>query len=516
MSNEIDLDARPETKSKPWLLSLIGLLTIGGLIAMPFIAGEPDGEKMPDIVRFLGHFHPVILHLPIGIFSLVLFQEFIVMFTRHRPYGSILPMFLGSASAVAAVIFGFLLYHGGGFEGSELAEDHLWGGIAFACAAVLTFIVRAWSLSPATTQVPFRVFLLASIGVMSYASHDGASITHGPNYLTKYAPDPIRKMLGLEPKEVEEEEEATPIEEQVVYADIIQPIFETYCVKCHGEEKSKGKFRMDTFDLLVEGGKEGEGIEPGNAIDSNIVFRMELPEDDDERMPPDGKKGLDEHELLIVKWWIDQGADPAKKVGELELTEEVQGALGNLKLARAFEESHEHGTKEDGKNEEKEADKPTEDLTKTVSELSADFPGGLTFESQESSNLTFTGVSLRKNLTDENFAKLGPVIHKLVSADLSATGITDRSVALLAPAENLKMIRLNETAITDASIDTLVKLKNLESVNLFGTKVTDAGVKKLADLPNLKSLYLWQTEVSEEAIAELKKALPELEVVTGI
>ncbi len=512
MSNVIDLDARPEKKSRPWFLSLAGVLTILALILMPFLAGEPDGDKMPDIVRFLGHFHPVILHVPIGVFALVLFQEMLAMFTRQKPYGTILPMFMGAASAVVAVIFGFLLYHGGGFEGSELAEDHLWGGIAFACVAILTFIVRAWTLSPASTQVPFRVFLFASVGVMSYASHDGASITHGKDYLTQYAPDPIRKLLGLEPKEKKEEKkEAKPLEEQIVYADIVQPILNMRCVECHKEEKSKGKFRMDTYELLVKGGSEGDGLEPGNSLDSNIVFRAELPDDDDEHMPPEGKKDIEDNELLIVKWWIDQGADPVKKVGELELTDEVRDAIGNLQLTIAFEDSHEHGVEEEVKT-----DKPDENLSKTVSELGADFPGGLTFESQESSNLTFTGVSLRKNLTDENFAKLGPVIHKLVSVDLSATGITDRSVALLAPAENLRMIRLNETGITDASMDTLVKLQSLESVNLFGTAVTDAGVKKLSALPNLKSLYLWQTEVSEGVIAELKKALPDLEVVTGI
>ena len=514
MSNEIDLDARPEKPSRPWFLSIAGLLTIGGLIAMPFLAGEPDGEKMPDIVRFLGRFHPVILHLPIGILSLVLFQEFFYLFTKEKPQRTILPMFIGSASAVAAVIFGFLLYQGGGFEGSELAEDHLWGGIAFACVAIFTFVIRAWTLSPASTQVPFRIFLLSSVGVMSYASHDGASITHGKDYLTQYAPDPIRKLLGLEPKEKKEEDKpAKPLEEQIVYADIVQPILNLRCVECHKEEKSKGKFRMDTYDLLVKGGKEGDGIEPGNAEDSNIIFRAELPEDDDEHMPPEGKKDIEDNELLIVKWWIDQGADPVKTVGELELTDEVRDAIGNLKLTIAFAETHE-ATKD--KLEPETEVGPSEDLIKTVSELAAEFPGGLTFESQGSSNLTFTGVSLRKNLTDENFAKLGAVIPQMVSVDLSATGITDRSVALLAPAENLRMVRLNETEITDASINTLVKLQNLESVNLFGTKVTDAGVKKLAALPNLKHLYLWQTDVSEEAIAELKKALPDLEVVTGI
>jgi hypothetical protein len=341
---------------------------------------------------------------------------------------------------------------------------------------------------------------------MSYASHDGASITHGKGYLTEYAPDSIRKLLGMEPKEKKEEKVVKPLEEQIVYVDIIQPILNKSCVKCHREEKSKGKFRMDTFELLVKGGKEGDGIEPGNALDSNIIFRAELPEDDDEHMPPEGKKDIEDHELLVVKWWIDQGADPLIKVGELELTDEIRDAIGKLDLTISPE----------SEVEKEESDNPSDELLKTVTELGSEFPGGLTFESQESSNLTFTGVSLRKNLTDENFAKLGSVIHKMVSVDLSATGITDRSVALLAPAESLRMIRLNETGITDASIDTLVKLQNLESVNLFGTKVTDEGVKKLSALPNLKRLYLWQTDVSEEAITDLQKALPEVEIVTGI
>ena len=37
-------------------------------------ASTLSAEKTPDIVRFFGHFHPVVLHLPIGIFSLILFS----------------------------------------------------------------------------------------------------------------------------------------------------------------------------------------------------------------------------------------------------------------------------------------------------------------------------------------------------------------------------------------------------------------------------------------------------------
>lgn len=506
MTTEIDLDSKPRKVLLPLAITFIGLLTMAAVIAMPFIAGKPDGTQMPDIVRFFGHFHPVVLHLPIGIFTLIVFQELLAIFTRYKPQNGLFPVFFGAASAVVAVIFGFLLYQGGGFEGSELVEDHLWGGIAFSCVAILTLIVKSWVLAPGASQAFYRLMVFLSVGVMTYASHDGASITHGKDYLFEYAPDPLRKIIGLEPKE--KEQEAKPLEEQIVYADIVQPILEMRCVECHKEGKSKGRFRMDTFELLVKGGKEGDAIEPGNALDSNIVFRAELPEDDDEHMPPEGKTDIEDHELAVIKWWIDQGADPVKTVADLELTDEIREAIGKLKLTVAFKEDH--------AKPEVKTDEPTAELRTTVSELGELFPGGLTFESQSSSNLTFTGVSMRGKLTDEEFAKLGPVIPKMVSMDLSSTSITDQSVAMLAPAENLRMIRLSETGITDASLDTLAELTTLESVNLYGTSVTDEGVKKLTALPNLKRLYLWQTEVTPEAIEELKKALPELEVVTGI
>ena len=509
MSTEIDLDEQPAKTKRPYFLTFVGLLTIAGLISLPFVAGEPDGDKMPDIVRFLGHFHPFILHLPIGIFVLILCQEFVAMFSRHKPYQSILPAFLGAASAVIAMLAGFLLYQGGGFEGSELVEDHLWGGLAFACAAVLTFIVKVWSAAPGSSQALYRILVLASVGVMTYASHDGASITHGKDYLTEYAPDSIRKLLGLEPKEKKEEIPVKPLEEQIVYADIVQPILNKRCVQCHKEGKSKGKFRMDSYEMLVKGGKEGDGIEPGNAEDSNIVYRTELDEDDEEHMPPEGKKDIEDHELAIIKWWISEGADPEKTVADLGLPDEIREAIG--KLDRSISKGGGAGT-----GDKPKADTPSDKLRAKVAELSEDFPGGLTFESQASSHLTFTGVSLRKNLTDELFAKLGSVIPKMVTVDLSASSVTDASVALLASATDLRMIRLSETGITDAAIDTLVKLQKLESVNFYGTKVTDEGVKKLSALPNLKRLYLWQTDVTPAAIEELQKALPEVEIVTGI
>ena len=97
-----------------------------------------------------------------------------------------------------------------------------------------------------------------------------------------------------------------------------------------------------------------------------------------------------------------------------------------------------------------------------------------------------------------------------------ARGTWLHRVALLSGAENLRMIRLSETPVTDAVIDTLVNLPKLESINLYGTAVTAVGVGKLAVLPNLKHLYLWQTKVTPAEIEELKKKLPNCEIVTGV
>ncbi len=220
MTTETDQKSSCKTCCRPWGITIFGLLIIAFLIAMPFIAGKPDAENPSDLINFLGRFHPVILHLPIGIFSLIILQEILAMFTRYKPQPGLIAIFVGAASAVTAVLFGFMLYMGGTYEMSELLGDHLWGGIFFACAAVLTLIVKAWPLQEKISNMLYRVMIFGSVGVMTYASHNGASITHGEDYLVEYAPNPIRKMLGHEPR-VKTGPSDKPLEEQIVYADIV-------------------------------------------------------------------------------------------------------------------------------------------------------------------------------------------------------------------------------------------------------------------------------------------------------
>ena len=318
------------TRKMLMLVSACATMVALALIALPLVVGEP-GRKWPDIVLFLGRFHMLVLHIPIGIFVLILLQELAAMVMRRadaRP--SRFALALGMISAVVAALAGFLLYHGSGddYAGNELAERHLWAGMAFAVAAIATWLARLWADAMAANPRWCRLMLCATFGIMTFAGHDGASMTHGRDYLTQYAPAWLRGMLGDE-KKSSVPEVVAPVD-PVVYTEIIAPILERRCVSCHNAEKSKGYYRMDTYELLVKGGLEGAGLKPGSAAESHIVKLIELPIDDDMHMPPDGKPQVTAAELLVLKWWIDQGADPAKKLSESNATADIGAALKEI------------------------------------------------------------------------------------------------------------------------------------------------------------------------------------------
>jgi uncharacterized membrane protein len=518
-----DTDTSRRSLKGPVFLTLIGLVVIAALAVLPFWAGPPPEEGLPDMAKFIGRFHPVLLHLPIGMLLLVLALETGRLFSKRKPGSSTqVAMFFAAASAVVAVLLGFVLYYSmPGDYGTELAERHLNGGIIFACGTVAAFVVKVWvDVAQGRGAWFFWLLLLASSGVMGFASHDGASLTHGEDYLTKYAPNEVRKLIGLPVKEEKGGDAqgggklavaAKAPDEQVVYTDIIVPILDQKCYSCHNAEKQKGKYRMDEYDLLVKGGKEGDGIVPGKADDSNIIVRIDLPEDDDEHMPPEGKKDLAPHEVVLVKWWIDKGASKDAKLADLEAPDAVKEALGKVVPPEVLA-----AQKAAAESEVKQSAEKRESVKVEVERLRKEFPAALNFESQSSSGVTFTAVSMRKDFGDDDLAKLAPVLPALVSLDLSSCTVTDEGAKMLAGAAELRSLRLSETSLTDAGLEALTKLPKLESLNLYGTQVSNQGVLKLAALPNLKKLYLWQTKVDAAGVEALKAKLPNCEIIMGL
>lgn len=94
----------------------------------------------------------------------------------------------------------------------------------------------------------------------------------------------------------------------VTFEKDIKPIFEKSCVKCHGAEKQKGKYRLDTLEAAIKGGENGEAVIQGDGAKSPLVQSIARL-DPDAAMPPDGKGDpLTAAQIGLVRAWIDQGA----------------------------------------------------------------------------------------------------------------------------------------------------------------------------------------------------------------
>jgi mono/diheme cytochrome c family protein len=88
----------------------------------------------------------------------------------------------------------------------------------------------------------------------------------------------------------------------------IKPIFESRCVKCHGEKKQKGEYRLDNAkDIVKPGESEEKPVVAGSPEKSLLVKLISMTEDDDEVMPPKGGT-LTKEQVAAIKAWITEGA----------------------------------------------------------------------------------------------------------------------------------------------------------------------------------------------------------------
>src|SRR5215831_15290417 len=111
-----------------------------------------------QFVWFLGRFHVLILHLPLGILTLAVALEILV---RFRPFrflqDALAPAWIaGAGSALATVALGLMHATEDSFEDMPAVEAHGWAGISLAAAACLTAILRTRLPPPYPLQAAQR------------------------------------------------------------------------------------------------------------------------------------------------------------------------------------------------------------------------------------------------------------------------------------------------------------------------------------------------------------------------
>ena len=278
-------------------------------------------------------------------------------------------------------------------------------------------------------------------------------------------------------------------EGKVDFVKDIKPILDQNCVKCHGEEKQKGKMRLDSRDAALKGGKAGPALVAGNTEKSELFRRINLPKSDDDFMPSEGEP-LTKAQIDLIREWINQGAVwPESAASKTAAKAADKGPV----LPADFKP---------GPNEAKAIAKLTE-AGIDVRPIAVNVPW-------REANLRLQGT----NANDATLAQLKDVAS-LVELNLATTKVTDAGLANLKGLTNLMRLHLELTEISDAGLAHLKPLKNLVYLNLYSTKVSDAGLENLKELKHLRNLYTWQSKVTEEGAAGLKKALPEAQISTG-
>jgi len=289
-----------------------------------------------------------------------------------------------------------------------------------------------------------------------------------------------------------------------LYADLVAPVLSAKCVSCHGEDKQKGKLRVDTVAFIME----GEAVVAGKPDESTLLERVYLPLDDDDHMPPEDKDQLTKQETALLAFWVKAGAKEKGTVAEAKPDKDAAAAIAHVaaNIPKASAVAKADAPKIDPAKEKL--------ILETIGRIE-DSGASLMAIAQNTPELRYSALNITKDFKDDNLAALKPIADQVKWMDLARTGVTDKGLANLTGMKNLTRLHLENTAVTDAGLDSLKGLANLEYLNLYGTKVTDAGVAKLAGLTKLKKVFVWQSKVTDAGAKKLAAAIPGIEVNTG-
>jgi hypothetical protein len=92
--------------------------------------------------------------------------------------------------------------------------------------------------------------------------------------------------------------------------------------------------------------------------------------------------------------------------------------------------------------------------------------------------------------------------------------VDDTTLARATERSNLVVISARGTKITDAGLAHLKPLKRLKKLDVANTSVTDDGLRHLETMTSLETLNVTETEVTQAGIERLRKALPDVAIVT--
>lgn len=449
---------------------------------------------LASLTAFIGHFHPLLVHLPIGILAAALLLQWFARRKQNAAIRSALPLLYGwgALSSLVSALSGYLLSGTDDYDAGIL-NLHRWMGILLSvCAVVGWKLARRSTLSAPPAWLALLITLLLIL-----TGHFGGSLTHGSAYLL----EPLRTSVGTGSDKVLNKPITDP-QQALVYADLVEPILQARCYTCHGPEKQKGKLRLDSPDGIRTGGKKGKTVVAGQPAQSEIVRRLLLPPDQEGHMPPKEKAQPTESQIALIQWWISGGADYSKKAGELEQPDHIRSILTSLQQ------------------------KPSMPIPEILPATAVAAAGAKALLALKERGILVIPVAANTNYLQASF-----VMHSTVSSDdlealkairdqliwlrLSNSSVSDSSMPVLASLTQLRRLSLDHTGITDQGLASLKTLTQLNYLNLVGTSITGKGLLALSGLSQLSSLYLYRAKLGAGEWEKLQQAFPKATIDTG-
>ena len=438
------------------------------LLLLPFML-PLDGRAHGDWLQFIGRFHPVLLHLPIGMIVLVPVLE--VAGSQRPALREAAAFVLRAALALAlpTLALGYMLAFGAGDTGTTV-HRHMWGAVVLCIALMVCLLARpAWAAGGQRHFYP--AMLAATLLSLVWVSHQGGSITHGSDYLTRYMPDGVRRLFASS--------RANDAHPDSFYAQRIHPVLDAKCAVCHGGSTEKGGLRLDSYNALMKGGKDGAVVSIGKPEASLLITRVSLPTNDTHFMPAEGRTPLTPEEIAWVRAWIQAGASPTANT--------VAGA--NAAVNQAPEPPPQ----------------PVGDYSALMPEIERMRQGQGTklvpVSSKASDGLILRTVDVAPSFGDAQLAAFEKFAPYIVEAELARTAVTDASFDTLRNFSHLRALHLEGTAIHGSELAKLSSLTQLTYLNLSNTKVTAQSVDSLKSLPHLRHVYLFNTPAQPDDVS---------------
>ncbi|MEN0051652.1 MAG: DUF2231 domain-containing protein, partial [Bacteroidota bacterium] len=186
---------------------------------------------------FIGRFHPLVVHLPIGFLILGVLMEFFFREGEGTKKVIAFTWLMGGLGAAASAFIGWLLANEGGYNEDTLFW-HRWIGIGLTVVAFAGWWVKSGRLE--LGKVGNWALNIGVIVALSVVGHLGGNMTHGSDYLIENAPEPIKAILGEEEVEEVDKVISKTADSIGIYADLIAPVFEEKCNRCHDDEIQRG------------------------------------------------------------------------------------------------------------------------------------------------------------------------------------------------------------------------------------------------------------------------------------